>query len=394
MTMWIKSFIVLFLLSAFPILSDKLILKNGQEYENVKVRTVGTLVEILFEDGSKKTAPKKNIKSLKLKVVVWKNVINKKDAYEEERIRIAEFLIENSNWQPKEDEKPQLMILKFKAGKGITTYKADSLSNLIRTKVINTGVFVVVDRLTMEKEIEKNKCMDVNCSQNIASDLKVNKLLTGEISSTPNGYFITGEIIDIKQKKVEFSETILIPSEEKEETKTAEFAAKIAGGTLEQWEHPINNPQAGIQIIPYIWRSMVLPGWGQYEKEQYIRSVFYPVLLVAGAAYYKLASDQYLAKQSQYQLWTQLSFVDQSNTLSPFLFYFSEMQKKEANKEAATVNRVVSVLLGIYIVNIIDAIFTPVPMELKNVSFQYNQEIFRENNSVGKVYGVSYTFQF
>ena len=130
------------------------------------------------------------------------------------------------------------MILKFKAGKGITTYKADSLSNLIRTKVINTGVFVVVDRLTMEKEIEKNKCMDVNCSQNIASDLKVNKLLTGEISSTPNGYFITGEIIDIKQKKVEFSETILIPSEEKEETKTAEFAAKIAGGTLEQWEHP------------------------------------------------------------------------------------------------------------------------------------------------------------
>ena len=67
MTMWIKSFIVLFLLSAFPILSDKLILKNGQEYENVKVRTVGTLVEILFEDGSKKTAPKKKYKKFETK---------------------------------------------------------------------------------------------------------------------------------------------------------------------------------------------------------------------------------------------------------------------------------------------------------------------------------------
>ncbi|MBP9888079.1 MAG: hypothetical protein KBF93_17400 [Leptospiraceae bacterium] len=246
---------LVFLISfvGYSVFADTIALKNGQVIENVKVNIVSGFFDISYEDGAKKKIAKKFVKSLKFKIVEWKSVLSNPDNYEMERLRIAEFLLENSNWQPKEAEKPQIMILKFKAGKGITSAKAESLSNLIRTKIINTGLFVVSDRLSMEKELEKNKCNTISCSSQIAAQLKVNKLLSGEISFAANKYYIVGEVIDIAKKKVDFSETMIISAEEKEEDRVENFSRKIAGGTLEQWEYPIQNPQAGSPpITPYV----------------------------------------------------------------------------------------------------------------------------------------------
>ena len=62
-----------------------------------------------------------------------------------------------------------------------------------------------------------------------------------EISFAANKYYIVGEVIDIAKKKVDFSETMIISAEEKEEDRVENFSRKIAGGTLEQWEYPIQN---------------------------------------------------------------------------------------------------------------------------------------------------------
>ncbi|MBK6605033.1 MAG: hypothetical protein IPO06_15105 [Leptospiraceae bacterium] len=386
---------LLFSFCGYSIFADTLALKNGQVIENVKVSIVAGFFDIAYEDGARKKIAKKFVKSLKFKIVQWKDVLSNQDNYELERLRIAEFLLQNSNWQPKEAEKPQIMILKFKAGKGITSAKAESLSNLIRTKIINTGLFVVPDRLSVEKELEKNKCNTVSCSSQIAAQLKVNKLLSGEISFAANKYYIVGEVIDIAKKKVDFSETIIISGEEKEEDRVENFSRKIAGGTLEQWEHPIQNPQAGSPpITPYVWRSILFPGWGQFEKEHYVRAFIYPILLIAAGIQYQSALGQYQNNKRNYDALVQLSFLDQSRSYSPYYLYFSEIQKNVMNEDIEKVNRIAAFLAGVYILNLIDVIFTPIPMELKNISVQYNQEIFRDSTQLGKVYGISYTSSF
>ena len=107
---------LLFSFCGYSIFADTLALKNGQVIENVKVSIVAGFFDIAYEDGARKKIAKKFVKSLKFKIVQWKDVLSNQDNYELERLLIAEFLLQNSNWQPKEAEKPQIMILKFKAG--------------------------------------------------------------------------------------------------------------------------------------------------------------------------------------------------------------------------------------------------------------------------------------
>lgn len=389
-----KTLILFFAAFGLSLSADTLTLKNGQVYENVRVELTKTTSIVKFENGSVKSILNKFVKSLKCKIVHWKQEDGRKDLYEQERMRIAKLLIENTNWQPKEGEKPRLMILKFKKGNAISSESAEEMSNQIRTKIIATGIFSVTDRLSIEKELEKENCKTLNCSRDIGSKLKVNKLLTGEISLHGTNYHIVAEVVDIEKNKVDFSETFVVPAGKDKEEIIKNFAARIAGDTLEKWEFPIYNPQGGIPIIPYIWRSIVLPGWGQYEKENYKRFYIYPALLIVGGFFYQSNQKTYATNRDEYDLWNYAIFINQSSSLNSYLYYFSEQAKQDVNHSITTQNRIAAFLIGVYVVNLLDTIFTPVPMQLKSISMQLEKENSREMQMSGNLYKISYTHRF
>ena len=116
--------------------------------------------------------------------------------------------------------------------------------------------------------------------------------------------------------------------------------------------------------------------------------------MIAASSQYQSSLENYNSDKRNYDALVQLSFLDQSRFYSPYYLYFSEIQKRAMNEDIDKVNRIAAFLAGVYILNLIDVIFTPIPMELKNISVQYNQEIFRDSTQLGKVYGISYTSSF
>lgn len=374
--------------------ADTLTLKDGKVFENVKIFTKDSTLEIHSEDGTRKMIQKSFVKSIKLKTVIWKiSGPPPKDAYEVERLRLAEIMLESSSWQPKEDEKPRLMILNFKMGRGIDAGKAEELSGLIRNRIIKTNVFLATDRLSVEKEIEKSNCKTLNCSKEIASRLQVNKLLSGEVSIYNNKYHIVGEVIDIKTNRVEFTEVFEFSKDEDAEGNLEIFTARIIAGTLDSWDYPVYNPES-LDIKPYIWRSLLVPGWGQYEKETYSRAWVYPVLIITGGVLYQNQYNSYQTNRKEYLTNTNLFLLNQNSPLNPYLFLLSEEKKGQANSSANRVNLIANALISVYIINLLDVIFTPVPMELKALSFQWEKESPTGTQVSGNQYYFSYTFTY
>lgn len=391
--MKISLFILFLIYLPVSIFSDTLTLKDGKVFENVKLFTKGERFEVSFEDGTKKIVQTKFVKSLKLKAVKWRTQVLPKDEYELERLRMAAILLENTKWKPKEEEKPKLMILKYKKGKGIDTEKAESLSSIIRNKMIATNTFVISDRLSMEKELEKANCRNVTCSTEIASKLQVNKLMTGEISIHANKYHIQTEIVDISTRKVDFSDLTIIPIENDLEQEMDRLISGVSSGTLESWEFPVYNPES-VSVVPYIWRSMLVPGWGQYHKETYSRSFVYPILMLAGGLAYSKERNIYQNNKNTYELYTNLSLLNTNSPANPLYYFITENQKTRANQTAIRVNQIANMILGVYIINLLDVIFTPIPMELKQISFQVQPIMDREQRAQGTHYALQYTFQF
>ncbi|MCB1160780.1 MAG: hypothetical protein H7A25_03130 [Leptospiraceae bacterium] len=159
--MKIFNFFLLFLvLNPFRILNaDVLTLKDGRTIENVKATIEEKYLRIKHSSGRQELIKKVAVKTLKLKPVIWTNELSpgefQKDLYEKERIRVADALLANSEWVLPEGEKPRLIFIDFRAGQGISKAKAEALSNIIRTKVSKTGLFVLIDSRSIQKALEK-----------------------------------------------------------------------------------------------------------------------------------------------------------------------------------------------------------------------------------------------
>ncbi|MCB1159629.1 MAG: hypothetical protein KDK45_19170, partial [Leptospiraceae bacterium] len=268
-----KSYISILLCSLLSsaLLSDTLTLKNGKVIEDVRAKLTETHVHITYSSGRTNEFKKVVVKSLKLKPVHWALAQalgqHRKELYEKERVRVADAFMSNTDWVIPEDEKPRLVFIKFQIGTGIPKEKAEMYSNLLKTKITKTNLFSVIDSRSIEKALAGKKCIGSDCAALIPVELRANKILTGTISRAGTHIFINADVIDIKKQKVDFSESLLIEelSEEGAEESVEFLAKKITGGTMEYLEQQsLKNPYEGKSVKwPMIWRSTLVPGWGQ-----------------------------------------------------------------------------------------------------------------------------------
>lgn len=88
--------------------------------------------------------------------------------------------------------------------KDVPLSTAMNVSELIRTELINTGRYTVIERSQMkeilkEQGFQQTGCTDVNCAVQMGKLLSAKKMLVGSIMKMGTRFIITGRVVDVEK---------------------------------------------------------------------------------------------------------------------------------------------------------------------------------------------------
>ena len=132
--------------------------------------------------------------------------------------------------------------------------------------------FSLIDRKNMKKVMEEIKLemMGITEPKNmekLGSMSGSDYLLTGAMSTLQDKVVVTVKALDVGTGEAIYSDTFNFQSGEFISLKTVE-------GYFAEKKYPVSA----------MFRSMLIPGWGQFYNDAPVRGVIYPVLVAAGAA--------------------------------------------------------------------------------------------------------------
>lgn len=107
-------------------------------------------------------------------------------------------------------EKMRIAIMDFKAD-GVPQQEARRITELIRTEVINSGKFNVIerdqlDKILQEQGFQQTGCTDESCAVKIGKLASANKMLVGSVMMVAGTTVINGRIVDVEKGVAEFGE--------------------------------------------------------------------------------------------------------------------------------------------------------------------------------------------
>jgi len=128
-------------------------------------------------------------------------------------------------------DKMRLAVLELEP-KGVSKIIASSVSDLLRTEMVDTGQFIVVERAQMdsilkEQEIQMTGCTDSACAVQLGKLLSARKILIGEVNQMGSGVIITARVVDVEMGVADFAS-----SEKAKDLNDIDRAAKRLAGKL------------------------------------------------------------------------------------------------------------------------------------------------------------------
>lgn len=359
----IKITIALFFLTT-NLLADTVELKNGKLFENVKANLLKTELQFSFE-GKLLVFKKNEVKRIRLKPVLLKPPVTEleKLEYEKERVRVAEALQQTSDWEMSKNSKISIAILQLSPGSGVSVAEVESVTNLIRTNLVKTKLFIIVDTSLITKDCSKDT---KDCSKLLPANLKINKVVTGTITKLGKKYLLNGNVLDSKNNTIDFAEKATADNNEKLEEAAEYFAKKIAGGIMEYWDEAVTaKEQETYANIQYVWRSALVPGLGQWQYGKDKEDSFarkkgigfgITTLILVGNLFYQgqkrdNARDEYQTIHNVYFLvpfGSGLEYIGFIKDNSSFLEYQRATNTARISAE---------VLIAFYLYNVVDSFF-------------------------------------
>ncbi len=105
--------------------------------------------------------------------------------------------------------KPHIAILNLE-GRGISADETATLTDRLRGHLVNTGVFIVVDRDKTEAALQEigfqqSGCVSTVCAVQVGKMLTVQKMVTGSIGMLKKTYAINISMIDVESGRIERS---------------------------------------------------------------------------------------------------------------------------------------------------------------------------------------------
>lgn len=161
-------------------------------------------------------------------------------------------------------EKPVIAVVDFQP-KNVSRIISIAVSDLVRSEMIKTGAFTMIERTQMEEILKEqgfqmSGCTDTSCAVKIGKLMSAKKILVGEVNGIGQSIVTTIRIVDIEKGTAEFAATEKSPSIDDLDTAakniTRELFANMQGGIARDLEDLIITREG------YYLRSIV-PGWGQ-----------------------------------------------------------------------------------------------------------------------------------
>jgi hypothetical protein len=245
-------------------------------------------------------------------------------------------------------------------------------------------------------------CADnpANCkvsANSIAKTLNASKVITGTINKIQNGYYINGNVIDINSNNIDFAETANAKSFDKIPETTELFSKKVAGGITSvsntsinlsgddskgffaNWFSSKNKPSEetnknkpndetktgkSTQRIPFVWRSALIPGWGQFADDRKIKSFAIFGLFAGAIAYeanaiskYNAAKGNYSEIATPYLINTYLTNSNQAGIGFALNYLNSQSAKEQLDTRAATIGVGAGLIAVVYLYGIFDSYY-------------------------------------
>jgi len=149
-------------------------------------------------------------------------------------------------------QRPRLAVMDLWAGEGISAGKARSFTGVLRTYLIKTGKFTVINRSDIEEiarnhEIELAICSEDACLLKLGMLLAAEKLVVGDIGQLGGGYLVNARLVNIAGNTLEEEDAATRTFQEGEllgamESLAAELAGiRGAGGGFPGTEVPIGD---------------------------------------------------------------------------------------------------------------------------------------------------------
>lgn len=92
-------------------------------------------------------------------------------------------------------------------GKNVSGADASIITDIMRTELVNTGAFNILDRANMdailaEQKFQNSGCTEQDCAAQIGKLLNVTKMLVGTMSKLLDSYHITVNLVDVQTGKI------------------------------------------------------------------------------------------------------------------------------------------------------------------------------------------------
>lgn len=161
-------------------------------------------------------------------------------------------------------EKMQIAVLELQS-RGVSKLVSSTTSDIIRSEMVKTGLFVVVERGQMneilkEQGFQQTGCTDQSCAVQLGKLLSARKILLGEVNKMGTGIMITVRIVDVEKGTSDFAATEKAENEDVLDKAGANITRKLADNIVQGNKEYF----AERKTIPGYYSRCLVPGWGQF----------------------------------------------------------------------------------------------------------------------------------
>ena len=194
-------------------------------------------------------------------------------------------------------EKMKIAVMDLK-GVGVSDKTAISISNMIRTDLINSDRFIVIERsqlnlILKEQGFQQTGCTDQDCAVQIGRLLSANKMLLGEIGSIGKEIIITIRIVDVEKGSSEYSAKEQVESEKN----LGKGVSNIVGMLMDRIE---KKEESSARTMSGYYIRGIVPGWGQFYSYNPVKGSIIIGAFVLSGAYAVYSIMDYNKKKDDY----------------------------------------------------------------------------------------------
>ena len=240
------------------------------------------------------------------------------------------------------------------------------MSDIIRSEMVKTGLFTVVERAQMneilkEQGFQMTGCTDSACAVQVGKLLSAKKILVGETTKIGRTIVITVRIVDVEKGVADFAAKETAANEDALEEASRSLSKKLIERISGKTTAELLMEREPKTRTGYYLRSIV-PGWGQMYAGHTWKGVGILSVFVASTAFSTWAVLDYGKKKKAYD------DLPLSSPESEFETKYDDYQKAG---DRALLS--VGILGAVYLLHWADALFLSKPEFGKYQNAGYNE---------------------